>query len=139
MSDMIFVNLPVSNLEQSKSFYSALGFENNPVFTDETAACMVLNEHFAVMLISHPRWNEFTKRPIPPKDASEVMIAMPRDSKAAADALLDVATKLGGTPDVNPTQDLGFMYNRSFTDLDGHIWEAFWMDMASFPETEKTH
>ena len=59
MSDMIFVNLPVSNLEQSKSFYSALGFENNPVFTDETAACMVLNEHFAVMLISHPRWNEF--------------------------------------------------------------------------------
>ena len=139
MSDMIFVNLPVSNLEQSKSFYSALGFENNPVFTDETAACMVLNEHFEVMLISHPRWNEFTKRPIPPKDASEVMIAMPRDSKAAVDALLDVATKLGGTPDVNPTQDLGFMYNRSFTDLDGHIWEAFWMDMASFPETEKTH
>ena len=61
------------------------------------------------------------------------MIAMPRENRAAVDALLDVAKKLGGTPDVNPTQDLGFMYNRSFTDIDGHIWEAFWMDMESFP------
>ena len=138
MSDMIFVNLPVANLERSKAFYSELGFENNPVFTDETAACMVLNDHFAVMLISHPRWGEFTKRPIPSKDSSEVMIAMPRENRAAVDALLDVAKKLGGTPDVNPTQDLGFMYNRSFTDIDGHIWEAFWMDMEFFPGNEKT-
>lgn len=132
MSNMIFVNLPVQDLESSKSFYTALGFENNPVFSDETAACMVLNASFAVMLISHPRWREFTTRPIPPEGSSEVMIAMPRESRAAVDALLEIAEKHGGSADVNPTQDLGFMYNRSLTDLDGHIWEVFWMDMDAF-------
>jgi predicted lactoylglutathione lyase len=133
MSDMIFVNLPVADLDASKAFYTALGFENNPVFTDESAACMVLNAHFAVMLITHPRWREFTDRPIPPKGSSEVMIAVPRENKEAVDATLDIAQKYGGTADVNAKQDLGFMYNRSLTDLDGHIWEVFWMDMAAFP------
>lgn len=132
MSDMIFANLPVADLDASKAFYTAIGFVNNPTFTDATAACMVLNDHFAVMLITHARWAEFTQRPRPPAGASEVMLAVPRKDRATVDALVELAAKEGGTADVNPVQDAGFMYSRSMTDLDGHIWEWFWMDMSAF-------
>ncbi|WP_203141624.1 VOC family protein [Marinobacter mangrovi] len=131
MSRMIFVNLPVADLPASMAFYSALGFENNPQFTDETAACMVWSESIFVMLLTHDKWRTFTDRPIPPATSSEVMLALACDGREEVDALSQSAAKSGGTADINPKQDLGFMYGRSLADPDGHVWEAFWMDPAA--------
>lgn len=134
MSKMIFINLPVSNLPASMSFYKALGFSNNSSFTDETAACMVWSETINVMLLTHQKWRTFTSRPIPPAGSSEVMLAVALDSREAVDSLNEAAAASGGTADINPMQDLGFMYNRNLADPDGHVWEAFWMDAAAIPK-----
>lgn len=137
MSRMIFVNLPVTNLEASMAFYKALGFENNPHFTDATAACMVWSEAINVMLLTHDKWRTFTSRPIPPKTSSEVMLALSCDSRGAVDDMNNIAKKHGGIADINAVQDLGFMYNRSLADPDGHIWEAFWMDATAIPSDKQ--
>jgi uncharacterized protein len=134
MSRMIFVNLPVHDLPLAKAFYTAIGFVNNPQFSDETAACMVWSEAIHVMLLTHDKWRTFTKRPIPASTSSEVMLAISLDNKAAVDAMNAAVVAHGGTADINPAVDMGFMYNRSFTDPDGHIWEAFWMDMSAAPQ-----
>ena len=131
MTRMIFVNLPVADLKASMAFYTALGFENNPQFTDETAACMVWSEAIHVMLLTHDKWRTFTDRPIPPSSSSEVMLALSFDSRDAVDAVNKAAADNGGTADINPVQDMGFMYNRNLADPDGHVWEMIWMDMAA--------
>ncbi|WP_394170952.1 VOC family protein [Saccharospirillum alexandrii] len=133
MSKMIFVNLPVADLDRAMGFYAALGFTNNPDFSDDTAACMVWSEAIYVMLLTHAKWRTFTQRPIPPATASEVMLAVTCNDREAVDAMNTVAVKNGGTADINPPQDHGFMYSRSLADLDGHVWEAFWMDPAAIP------
>lgn len=133
MSRMIFVNLPVTDLKASMAFYEALGFENNPQFTDDTAACMVWSEAINVMLLTHDKWRTFTSRPIPPPTSSEVLLAISLESRDAVDAMLAAGAGNGGTADINPKQDLGFMYNRNLADPDGHVWEAMWMDMSAFP------
>jgi predicted lactoylglutathione lyase len=133
MPRMIFVNLPVADLAASMAFYEALGFHNNPHFTDDTAACMVWSETIHVMLLTHDKWRTFTNRPIPSTTSSEVMLAISLDDRDAVDALNALAAANGGNGDVNPLQDHGFMYGRDFTDLDGHVWEAFWMDPAAVP------
>ena len=138
MSRMIFVNLPVTDLDSSIAFYKALGFENNPQFSDDTAACMVWSEAINVMLLTHDKWRTFTSRPIPPNDSSEVMLAVSCDSREAVDALNEAAARNGGTSDVNPPQDLGFMYNRNLADPDGHVWEAMWMDPAAMATANPT-
>ena len=143
MTKMIFVNLPVADLGKAKAFYAALGFVNEPKFTDETAAAMQWSDTIVVMLLTHDKWKTFTTRPIPDKGASEVMLAVSLDSKAEVDRVTDPAGANGGSADVNPKMDFGFMYNRSFLDLDGHIWEAVWMDPAMAesgpPEMAETH
>lgn len=133
MTRTIFVNLPTTDLDRSVSFYKALGFENNPHFTDDTAACMVWSEAINVMLLTHEKWRTFTSRPIPPATSSEVLLAISCDSREAVDAMNEAAAKNGGTADINPKQDLGFMYNRNLADPDGHVWEAMWMDPAAYP------
>jgi predicted lactoylglutathione lyase len=133
MARMIFVNLPVTDLNASMAFYTALGFENNPQFTDETAACMVWSESINVMLLTHDKWRVFTDRPIPPSTSSEVLLALSCDSRAAVDTLNTAAAENGGTADINPIQQLDFMYNRSLADPDGHVWEMMWMDLSAFP------
>ncbi|MGH8028206.1 MAG: VOC family protein [Pseudoxanthomonas sp.] len=133
MPRMIFVNLPVTDLAASMTFYKALGFENNPHFTDETAACMVWSEAIHVMLLTHAKWNTFTTRPIPPNTSSEVSLALSLDDRDAVDAMIAAAAANGGTADINPVQDLGFMYGRDLTDPDGHVWGPFWMDPAAIP------
>lgn len=133
MQKMIFVNLPVADLPKAMAFYAALGFTNNPHFTDDTAACMVWSETIHVMLLTHDKWRTFTSRPIPPSTASEVMIALSFDSRDAVDTIADAAKAQGGTADINPAQDHGFMFSRSLADPDGHVWEAFWMDPAAVP------
>ncbi|WP_290517562.1 VOC family protein [Alcanivorax sp.] len=135
MTRMIFVNLPVADLTVAMNFYSALGFENNPQFTDETAACMVWSEAIHVMLLTHDKWRTFTDRPIPPSSSSEVMLALSFDSRDAVDTVNAAAAENGGTADINPVQDLGFMYNRNLADPDGHVWEMMWMDMAAMGDT----
>lgn len=137
MSKMIFVNLPVTDLAASMRFYEALGFTNNPQFTDDTAACMVWSESINVMLLTHDKWRTFTSRPIPPATSSEVLLAISLDSRDGVDLMNENATANGGTADINPVQDMGFMYNRSLADPDGHVWEAMWMDMSAIPSEEK--
>jgi uncharacterized protein len=131
MNKMIFINLPVRDLPASKAFYAALGFTNNPMFTDDTAACMVWSESINVMLLTHEKWRTFTERPIPPATSSEVLLCLSCDSRDAVNALNLAASQHGGQADINPLQDLGFMYNRSLADLDGHVWEMAWMDMSA--------
>lgn len=133
MPKMIFVNLPVADLGVARRFYEALGFTNNPGFSDDTAACMVWSETINVMLLTHAKWRTFTSRPIPPATSSEVMLALSCDSRDEVDAINLAAAATGGKADVNPAQDLDFMYNRNVADPDGHVWEAIWMDPSALP------
>lgn len=130
MSKMIFVNLPVRDLAKSMAFYEALGFTKEPRFTDETAAAMVWSDSIFVMLLTHEKWQSFTDRPIPPTSASEVSLALAMEDRAAVDAMIAAAAAHGGTADINPVQDHGFMYGRDLLDPDGHVWGPFWMDPA---------
>ena len=139
MTRMIFVNLPVRDLPASMAFYTALGFTNNPHFSDATAACMVLSETISVMLLTHAKWATFTKRPIPPSTSSEVAFALSCGDRAAVDAMVDAGAANGGQADVNEIQDLGFMYSRSLADLDGHVWEPMWMDPAAIPHPDNAN
>jgi len=132
MSKLIFVNLPVADLAAARAFYEAIGFTNNPQFTDETAACMVLSETIHVMLLTHDKFAQFTpKRIADAKTTSEVLICISEESREGVDAITDAALAAGGR-EPRERQDYGFMYGRSFEDLDGHIWEPMWMDMAGF-------
>ena len=128
-----FVNLPVADLPASMAFYTALGFANNPQFTDETAACMVWSDAINVMLLTHEKWATFTSRPIAPSTHNEVLLAISCEDRAHVDAMNTAAAAHDGTADINPIQDLGFMYNRNLADPDGHVWEAMWMDPAAMP------
>ena len=128
MPKMIFVNLPVSDLSKSFAFYEQIGAKNNPQFTDDAAACMVISDTIFVMLLTHERFRSFTPRAIPDAHkTAQVLLALSEDSREDVDARVQMASTLGA-PDPNPKQDLGFMYGRSFADPDGHIWETFWMD-----------
>lgn len=130
MPRMIFINLPVSDLHRAMAFYAALGFVNEPRFTDETAAAMQWSDTIVVMLLTHSKWRTFTGRPIPSPGSSEVALCINRESRAEVDAMTEAAAANGGLADVNPPQDHGFMMSRSFTDPDGHVWEPMWMDPA---------
>ncbi|RYE69962.1 MAG: lactoylglutathione lyase [Rhizobiaceae bacterium] len=131
MTRMIFVNLPVTDLDRAKAFYEALGLTNNPQFSDKTTACMVWSNTINIMLLTHATWQTFTNRPIPPATSSEVMLAISCESREEVDRMNDSAAAHGGEADINPKQDLGFMYNRNLADPDGHVWEAMWMDPSA--------
>ena len=134
MSKLIFINLPVTDLDRSKAFYEAVGATNNPGFTDETAACMVLSETIHVMLLTHDKWRQFTDRPIvDARQQAQVLLCVSEESREAVIAKVDKAASAGGQPDPTPSQDYGFMFGRSFEDPDGHIWEVMWMDPNAAP------
>jgi uncharacterized protein len=133
MPKMIFVNLPVADLPKSMAFYEALGFTNNPQFSDEAGACMVWSEAIHVMLLTHAKWKGFTTRPICPAGSSEVSLAMTCDEKDEVNHMVEIGAAHGGTADVNPPEDHGFMFQRTIADPDGHIWEPFWMDPVALP------
>ena len=135
MTKQLFVNLPVSNLAKAKALYEAIGAVNNPQFSDQSSACMVLSDTLFVMLLTHEKWTQFTRKPIVDAHlASEVMLALSADARQSVDTLVDAAGAHGGKADVNPRQDLGFMYGRSFEDVDGHVWEIVFMDMSQMPQ-----
>lgn len=133
MPKIIFISLPVTNLAASVAFYKSIGFSNNAHFSDATAACMVWSETINVMLLTHEKWRTFTTRPIPPSTSSEVALNLSCDSRESVDAMSDAAAANGGTTDINPIQDLGFMYSRDMLDPDGHVLGAMWMDPAAIP------
>jgi len=129
MSKMIFINLPVTDLPRSKAFYEAVGFTNNPQFTNENAAAMVWSDTIYVMLLTHEFWKTFTDRAIPnAHESAQVFLCLSHDSRDAVDAIVAKAGAAGGMAEPTPTQDHGFMYGSSFEDPDGHIWENNWMD-----------
>jgi hypothetical protein len=129
---MIFVNLPVGDLQKSRAFLEALGAVNEPKFTDETAACMTLSESIHVMLLTHDKFSQFTPLPIADASAgSEVLLCLSSSSRESVDSTIECAVAAGGTADPAPKQDYGVMYGRSVADPDGHIWELIWMDAAA--------
>jgi hypothetical protein len=124
----IFVNLPVRDLQRSQDFFRTLGFEFNAKFTDDKAACMIINEQAYVMLLIEPYFKTFTKKEIcNTSTQSEGLFALSCSSRAEVDELVKKAIGGGGKHAMEP-QDHGFMYGWSFYDLDGHHWEVLWMD-----------
>jgi uncharacterized protein len=131
MATKVFVNLPVKDLPKSKEFFGKLGFKFNAQFTDDTAACMVVSEDSYAMLLTHPKFKEFTPKPIcDATKSTEVLIALSCESRAKVDDLVRAALAAGGAT-YSAAKDHGFMYGHGFQDLDGHIWELFWMDPSA--------
>ena len=127
----IFVNLPVTDLERSKAFYTALGFTNNAQFSDETAAAMVIEENIVAMLLTREKFAGFVPdgRVGDPAQGPSVLLALSAGSREECDDALGKALAAGGKP-WQPAQDHGFMYGTSFADPDGNVWEVTWMDPA---------
>ena len=132
-SKMIFVNLPVADLERSKSFYEALGWKVNQEFTDDNAACVVIDDNICVMLLIEPFFETFTQRPLADTIVTIGSIyALALGGTREVDDLTAAAIRAGGTEEINPDKralerEVG-MYSRTFIDPDGHQWESFWMD-----------
>jgi predicted lactoylglutathione lyase len=134
MSRMIFVNLPVKNLPKSVEFFTALGFEFNPQFTDEKATCMVISEQACVMLLVEPFFKTFIDKEI--ADAvthTETIVSLSAESRTEVDDVFERALAAGARPVKDP-QDEGFMYSRTFQDLDGHLWDLVWMDPSAIEQ-----
>ena len=130
-SRLIFVNLPVSDLDASKAFFGGLGFEFDPKFTNEECACLVVSDQAYVMLLARSRFEDFTVKPTADATATtEALFCVSAESREGVDALADAALAAGGSDAAEP-QDHGFMYGRSFADLDGHHWEVMWMDSTA--------
>lgn len=128
---MIFVNLPTSDLERSKAFYTALGCSINPLFTDENAACVVWDENVYFMVLTREFFATFTDKPVvDPAQAAQVLVALSRDSRDDVDAIVDAGLAAGGSEPREP-QDLGFMYSRDLEDPDGNVLEFVYMDPAA--------
>lgn len=131
MPTSIFVNLPTTDLERSKDFYTSLGFSINPLFTDENAACVVLDDNIYFMVLTREYLGTFTdKQVIDPKTHAQALIAFTRDSREAVDEVLEKGLASGGSTPREP-QDLGFMYSRDLEDPDGNILEFFYMEPAA--------
>jgi predicted lactoylglutathione lyase len=129
---MIFVNLPVTDLDRSIAFYRAIGAEQNMQFSDETAAMMSFTPEINVMVLTHDKYRQFTSKPIADAHAaSEVLLCLSADGREAVDGMVASAAGAGGVADPGPVQEHGFMYGRSFEDPDGHHWEVMWMDLEA--------
>jgi predicted lactoylglutathione lyase len=128
MSRLLFLNLPVADVDASREFFAGLGFEFNDKFCDDGALCMIVSDQAFVMLLQRARFAEFVTKPVgDPTQATAMSVAVSAEDREAVDALAEAALAAGAGPAKDP-QDYGFMYQRSFHDLDGHLWEVAWMD-----------
>lgn len=128
---MIFVNLPVKDLEASKAFWGKLGYSFNAQFSDENGASLVISDTIYAMLLTEARFKDFTHKAIADTSTTtEALLCLSAESRQAVDVLVDAAVGAGGT-EPRAAQDHGFMYGRAFEDLDGHTWEIMWMDPAA--------
>ncbi|AQV98839.1 extradiol dioxygenase [Cupriavidus necator] len=131
MSQQIFVNLPVRDLQKSIAFFTQLGFSFNPQFTDDTATCMIVGENIFVMLLTEAKFRSFSPNEIcDARKATEVLVCLSMETRARVDEMVNAAVAAGGNT-YKPAMDLGFMYGHGFQDLDGHVWELVHMDMAA--------
>lgn len=131
----LYINLPVTDLARATVFYAALGFQKNPKFSNEDASAMVYDDTLSVMLLTHRFYANFlgSKKIANAHETTEVLNAIEFDSRTEVDTFFDKAISAGGEKTIE-THDHGFMYGRDFEDLDGHIWEAFWMDISQIPK-----
>lgn len=137
MTKQIFINLVVKDLQKSTGFYTALGFNNNPHFSDETAKCMVWSEHIYVMLMTEEKFLNFATKPIADtKNTLAALFSLSVDSVAEVNRIVAQGLSAGGS-EPTPMKDYGFMQQRTIEDFDGHTWEIFFMDMSKFPAQEK--
>ena len=127
MLNTIFVNLPIENLKRSVDFFTALGFKFNAQFTDESSTCMLVGDNIFVMLLEHAKFSSFISKDIAPKTTTEAILAFGCDSPEQVRSLTSKAIELGARQ-INPPEDLGFMFSWGFEDLDGHLWDLFWMN-----------
>jgi predicted lactoylglutathione lyase len=133
MVQQIFVNLPVKDLNKTKEFFSHLGFSFNEQFTNEAAACMILGENIYAMLLVEPFFQSFLNKEVgDPTKSAQGIYALAVGSRAEVDQLVDKALEAGGTFTKEP-QDHGWMYGRSFADINGHQWEVLYMDESVIP------
>ncbi len=131
MSNMIFVNLPITDVARSRQFYQSLGYTINEKFSDATGACVVVSETIYLMILETAKFQGFAHLPIAdPSKSTSVLIALSHDSRAQVDAFAAAALANGGFEPKVAT-DLGFMYNRTISDPDGNTFEPFWMDPAA--------
>ena len=136
MTTKIFVNLPVKDLKQSMNFFTQLGFSFNPQFTDEKAACMIIGENIYAMLLTEPFFNTFHQKQLADTSQyTEAILAIDAESRHAVDEIVKAATEAGGKESKEP-QDYGWMYGRSFEDIDGHLWEVLYMDETALPQEQ---
>ncbi|MCF6406911.1 VOC family protein [Chitinophaga filiformis] len=136
MATQIFVNLPVKDLEKSKAFFSALGFEFNQQFTNEKGACLIISENIYAMLLVEDFFKSFIKKDIADSSKfAEVINAFSVDSRDKVNELADKALAAGASAYSEP-QDYGWMYSRAFQDLDGHLWEVLHADISAMPAME---
>ncbi|MBS1782995.1 MAG: glyoxalase/bleomycin resistance/extradiol dioxygenase family protein [Bacteroidetes bacterium] len=134
MNKQIFINLAVNDLLKSMNFYTALGFTNNPQFSDDTAKCMVWSEAIYLMIMTHEKFAHFATKPI--ADTKNTLAGLFSLSVANVDTInqmMDAGLKAGGK-EPSEMKDYGFMIQRSIEDFDGHTWEIFFMDMSKFPQ-----
>ena len=132
MANQIFINLAVQDPEKSMAFYTALGFKNNPQFSDESGKCMVWSDNIFVMILSHDKFLSFTKKPIADtKTNIAALLSLSLESTDAMNAMMEKGLAAGGT---EPTElrDYGFMQQRTIEDFDGQTWELFYMDVTKF-------
>ncbi|AWG25275.1 VOC family protein [Flavobacterium kingsejongi] len=135
MATQVFINLPVNDLKRSIAFFTALGYQFNPQFTDDNATCMIISDTIYVMLLVKPFFKTFTPKEI--SDAfktTEVLICLSAESREAVDDLVTKAVKAGGKAPA-AKQDQGWMYGHGFEDLDGHLWEVMYMDPNGMPQS----
>jgi predicted lactoylglutathione lyase len=129
MSKSLFVNLPIENLKRSVDFFSHLGFTFNPQFTDEQSTCMIISDSIMIMLLEKEKFQGFIKKPIASRDTTEAILALSCESREEVLAVCEKAFEKGAGR-LNDPEDLGFMFSWGFEDLDGHLWDVFWMDPA---------
>lgn len=138
MSTKIFVNLPVKDLDRSVDFFTHLGYTFNPMFTDETATCMIISDDIFVMLLTEAKFRGFTPKEICDTSRyTEVLVALTAESREAIDETVRQAVAAGGTT-YNEPQDHGFMYQHGFQDPDGHIWELVYMEPSAIEPVPET-
>lgn len=131
MTRQIFVNLPVKDLNKSVEFFTKLGYEFNPQFTDKNATCMIVDENIFVMLLVEKYFKTFMPKEIcDTSKSAEVLVALSFESRAEVDEIVAKAIAAGGSTYKEPN-DMGFMYQHGFQDLDGHIWEIFFMEPSA--------
>lgn len=134
MTSQVFINLPVTDVEKSMALYVAMGFTNNPQFSDESAKCMIWSENIFVMLMNKERFKTFASKPLADtKNALAGLFALSVESVDKMNAISESALKAGAT-EPSPMKDHGFMQQRNVEDFDGHTWEIFFMDMSKFPQ-----